>query len=228
MKLKQVAQKLGVKEQRIKTLKKDGIFKPDNQPEKNKTIDYTEQDINELRRIILLNRCGLSKNEILAIDQGKITIKTALENRRRELEDEKAKTEQPLRLLTPLELNCENLTDQFIETLYNSSKMDEEKGIRFKEPDDYIVTDCQYNPFVQSVECPYCRSQQRVDLEDYIFWQSSDEYRMGMDNFFEANSEPDSFTCGYCRKPFGVRGWFREYPLGAYDSSELETFMEEE
>ena len=81
-----------------------------------------------------------------------------------------------------------------------------------------------YEPvsLVRSVECPHCHTEQEIDLEDYVYNESSDERESGMgpDIVYSFDTN-EYFECSYCGKVFRVSGWIREYPMGAYDSEDI-------
>ena len=97
--------------------------------------------------------------------------------------------------------------------------------MEFYEPEEYSWDG--YNPFIQKIHCPTCHMGQNFDLEEFETASSLNECPMGFDRVIEIETEPDSLECKYCGTRFGVKGWTREYPLGAYDSSELTTILEE-
>ena len=62
-----------------------------------------------------------------------------------------------------------------------------------------------------------------VDLEEYI-WDSSSyekENGMGPDAVHSFDTE-HSCRCPYCNSIIRVSGWIREYPIGAYDSEDID------
>ena len=70
--------------------------------------------------------------------------------------------------------------------------------------------------------CPWCREELELDLEDFLYDQSSDEKENGMGPdivyFFDSG---DDLGCEFCGKLIRVSGWIREYPIGAYDSEDI-------
>ncbi len=72
------------------------------------------------------------------------------------------------------------------------------------------------------IECPHCHENQKIDLGDYLYDESSyeNENGMGPDMVYSFDSE-DNYECSCCCKRFRVSGWIREYPLGAYDSEKI-------
>lgn len=73
-----------------------------------------------------------------------------------------------------------------------------------------------------TVECPYCSAEQEVDLEDFESGTSSytNEIGMGEDMVYYFDSE-DNLECPACHRKYRVSGWISEYPIGAYDSEDV-------
>ena len=81
-----------------------------------------------------------------------------------------------------------------------------------------------YRPvsLIRNIQCPHCGEEYEVDLEDYLYDQSSDEKENGMghDIVYSFNSE-DNYECPKCCRVIQIEGWIREYPVGAYDSEDI-------
>ncbi len=74
--------------------------------------------------------------------------------------------------------------------------------------------------FKRNITCPKCTKDFEVDLNDYVYDQSSDECPMGCDTVYNFDTESD-FVCPHCGRSIRVKGWIREYPIGAYDSEDI-------
>ncbi|MDU7029383.1 hypothetical protein [Robinsoniella peoriensis] len=86
-----------------------------------------------------------------------------------------------------------------------------------EEPDDDQLS------MVRTIQCPNCLIEFEVDLEEYI-WDSSSyekENGMGPDAVHSFDTEY-SCRCPYCNSIIRVSGWIREYPIGAYDSEDID------
>ena len=61
-----------------------------------------------------------------------------------------------------------------------------------------------------------------IDLEEFQRGQTSDDYDSGMgeDIVYYFDSE-DVYECPKCGTIIQIKGWIREYPLGADDSEEI-------
>ena len=74
----------------------------------------------------------------------------------------------------------------------------------------------------RAVKCPHCGHEENVDLEDFMYDESSYEKENGMgpDLVYSINSE-DCYECPECGHTLKIEGWIREYPMGAYDSEDI-------
>ena len=74
----------------------------------------------------------------------------------------------------------------------------------------------------RNIRCPHCGKVTAVDLDDYVYDQSSDENENGMgpDIVYSFDSE-DNYECAECGRLVRINGWIREYPIGAYDSESI-------
>ena len=77
--------------------------------------------------------------------------------------------------------------------------------------------------FSRTVTCPCCKKEISINLDDYIYDTSSDEKENGMGPdcvyYFDSGEE---VTCDNCSSIVRISGWIREYPIGAYDSENID------
>lgn len=89
---------------------------------------------------------------------------------------------------------------------------------------NFMDIDDGYNPVSLSrdIRCPHCGTVATVDLNDYVYNQGSDENENGMgpDIIYSFDSEAN-FECTECGHLVRINGWIREYPIGAYDSENI-------
>lgn len=77
MKPKEVTDLLGIDRERIKTLKREGVFTPEI---KTKRIsNYTEGDVEQLRKLTVLNKAGLTCSDIRKMQNGEWSMSQAIE-----------------------------------------------------------------------------------------------------------------------------------------------------
>lgn len=82
---------------------------------------------------------------------------------------------------------------------------------------------------VRTIECPDCGIEFEVDLEEYVQDVSSFEKENGMgpDAVYSIDSDVDC-ECPYCGKIVHITGWIREYPIGIWDSEEIDVDLLED
>lgn len=66
-------------------------------------------------------------------------------------------------------------------------------------------------------------------MEDYVYSESSDERENGMGpDFVRYFDSEQSYECPDCGKIIRISGWKREYPMGAFDSEDVDVALVEE
>jgi DNA-binding transcriptional MerR regulator len=229
MKPKEIQEKLGINADRIKFFKKQGVFAPENPPSGNRGTNYTETDYKNLQFIVVLTKMGMTVSDIRKMQDGECSLEEAINERRKQITDEIAKKQNALSLLSELIEDKEEFETFHTERYWNIIVEREAKGEEFVDFEDLYG----YQPvsLIRTVTCPHCGEELEVDLEDYETDVSSydNEIGMGEDMVYSFDSE-DNIECLACQGKYRVSGWVREYPIGAYDSEEVdvEALPEEE
>ena len=217
---KEVCEMLGINNDRLKYFKKRGVFVSETS-----RAGYTAKDIDRLKQLVVLTKSGLTCDDIKNIDLGVISFAKAVEQRRKILEDKLSQINGALSLSA-------ELLEAGVE--YNSIPSDyylaeitrrEREGEEFMEFDDWKFE----LEMIEDIKCPNCGAEDIVDLEDYVYSESSYEKENGMgpDSVKYFDSE-QSYECPECGKVIRISGWKREYPLGAFDSEEVDVSLEED
>lgn len=221
MKPKEVQEKLSITADRIKLFKREGIFAPTNPPSGNRGTNYTDEDVESLRVLVVLTKMGLTCSDIRKMQEGEWSLEQAVTERKERIEDEISRKRNALILLS--ELMEDGAQFETFDTMryWNTIQQREAQGEEFINVEDMYG----YRPvsLIRTVRCPYCDEELEVDLEDYQTDQSSDERESGMgpDIVYSFDSE-DDIECSSCSRVYRVSGWIREYPAGAYDSEHLD------
>ena len=219
MKPKEVTDRLGITRDRIKYYKKQGVFQPDI-PSRGRA-NYTESDVKKLRKLEVLTKAGVSCAPIKKIQGGSLTLTQAMKECQKSMYEEKKRIEGSLMLLE-LMMNDEADYDS-LDTDYYWNFIEDKKreGIVFLEnPEmDFMPVSME-----RSITCPCCGDTQEVDLEDFLADEAHGDSRceddMGPDIVYSFDSE-ETYECPTCGKVIRVKGWIREYPIGAYDSQSI-------
>ena len=77
----------------------------------------------------------------------------------------------------------------------------------------------------RDIECPYCKSLNEIDLDDYCIGISSDERGMGEELLYAIHVE--EWKCIKCGKSFDVEGSISEYPVDALNYEDLDIIERE-
>lgn len=130
MQAKEVAETLGITQNRIKYFKRQGVFKPEKHYSGCKNTDYTAKDIEELKQLIILTKIGLTCSDIKKMQNGIWTLEVALQERYKSNEQAQkrmyASKDLAQRLFKGRDLNEPFDTDAYWEMLTTSkSEMSE-------------------------------------------------------------------------------------------------------
>ena len=102
MKPKEIYEKLGIDANKIKLYKREGIFKPDNPPVGNRSTEYTEADLEKLKRIVVLNKAGITCSDIKKIQNDECDLAEVLVSRKKNIEAEIERKKNALVVLEEL------------------------------------------------------------------------------------------------------------------------------
>lgn len=83
MKPSEVSKLLGITPNRIKYLKRKGVFTPQRQVAENRPTDYTTHDVAELKKLVVLSKLGLTCADIKKLQDGRWTLEEAVIARRK-------------------------------------------------------------------------------------------------------------------------------------------------
>ncbi len=225
MQTKDITKMLNISRERIKYYKKKQVFAPELEAERGKIGEFTERDISILKRLEVLTKAGLTCDDIKKVQIGSITLLEAFEARKKTNLEIIAKKQGAVALSSLL---MREGADYFsIERYWESVHQREREGEQFDEPE----LEAQTIALDRLVKCPVCGKYQEIDFEDYIIDTvsnpSSREDDMGEDIVYTFDSE-ENIRCSECGSRFRVRGWVREYPIGAYDSESIVVTVSEE
>lgn len=214
---KEVCELLRIKNERLKYFKKKGVFTSEIT-----TAGYTANDIDRLKQLVVLTKAGLTCDDIKKIDLGKVSFKEAIKNRIKMMED---KFQQ---INGALNLSAELLDDDI---QYDSMPSDYYlTEIKRREGEGEEFMDCEDWQFeldmMEYFKCPNCGTENSVDLEEYLWSESSDERENGMGpDFIKYFDSEDNYECPSCGKVIRISGWKREYPVGVFDSEEVDVSL---
>lgn len=222
MRPKELQEKLGITADRIKFYKREGLFSPENPPSGNRGTNYTDADCESLRLLEVLTKSGLTSADIKKMQDGYKTLADVAKSRIHLIEAEIERKRNSLNMLAQLisdKAEFETFdTDRYWAIIHNK----EAAGAEFIDIED--MYGYRQVSLIRTIQCPHCGFSFDVDLEEYLYDESSyeSENRMGPDCVYSFDSE-DNYECSQCGGTVRIRGWIREYPMGAYDSEDIQT-----
>lgn len=217
MRPKEIQEKLNIDADRIKLFKREGIFTPENPPSGNRGTNYTDVDCENLRLLVVFTKSGLTCSDIRKLQDGECTLKEAIKRRKDNIDAEIKRKQNALILLS--ELLADKVEFETFETDHYWNVI----TAREAEGEEFINIEDMYGyravPLTRDVKCPHCGVKHEIDLENYMYDQSSYEKENGMgpDVVYSFNSE-GNHECPECGRVIQIEGWIREYPEGSYDS----------
>ena len=229
MQTQDVTKLLGINRERIKYFKKQNVFTPESPSYDSKYSEYTEKDVEALRRLVVLTKSGLTCGDIKKVQDGEWTLQEAIVERRRLIEEEMKRMRGSLHLSESLLENNAQYDSMPTDYFLGEIQRKEQEGEQFMDGED--LYGYRPVPLVRSVKCPHCGKEQNIDFEDYLYDETSNESRfdddMGPDVVYSFDTE-EGYECEDCGRVFRVEGWIREYPVGAYDSEQINVQIVEE
>lgn len=228
MRPKEIQEKLGIDADRIKLFKREGVFFPENPPSGNKSTNYTEVDLENLRLLVVLTKSGLTCSDIRKMQDGECSLQEAIISRRNSIKADIARKQNALTLLSEILDDKAEFGTFETDHYWDVITRREAAGDEFVDVED--MYGYQAVSLIRGIRCPHCEEEYEVDLEDYMYYQSSYEKEngMGADIVYSFDSE-DNYHCPECGTSIHIEGWIREYPIGAYDSEDIiiDSFEEE-
>ncbi len=129
MKIKDVEELLSVSRSNIRFYEKQGLFTPCRRD--NNYREYTEEDIEALKRIIILRKMGFTVDEIKAIMEGELPFSEAVENVKLRLEEEIEELKGSLELVRQVSKNHSSFDEIDVGKTWDKINNSEKAGEKF-------------------------------------------------------------------------------------------------
>ena len=107
MKIKEVEKVIGIPRANIRFYEKEGFISPDRK--ENEYRDYSENDVETLRKVVIFRKLGLSLDEIRDLMDGSISLPEAMEKTSQAIRDKVEELNGVLEICS--EIKQDNLTD---------------------------------------------------------------------------------------------------------------------
>ena len=131
MKINEMEELLGVSKANIRFYEKEGLLNPKRLA--NGYRDYGEEEVTQLKKIIILRKLGMAIPQIRDVFNGEVGLQDALEHNRMELERQLAELNGAINLCKTMEQD-EQVTTDFDENYYWNLMQDKEaQGDKFAE-----------------------------------------------------------------------------------------------
>ena len=142
MKIGEVANETGLSISNIRFYEKKGLLAP-SRKEESGYRDYTAEDVNRLKTILLYRKMGLPIETIYLVFQGCVSLKVALERQTQELVKQKDEITASLELCQKA-LKDTDLEKINVDTYLDFVASEEEKGNHFVEIQEIIDDFTEY------------------------------------------------------------------------------------
>ena len=216
---KEVTKQLGIDRERIKYYKKMGVF----QAESTRAGYYTENDVRNLRKLVMLGKAGLTCDDIKRVQNGEQSLIDVTEERRTKIK------EKMDRMLSSLILSMDLIGT---EAQYNTLEIDrcwnfinqrEGEGKEFME---FEESDMPLS-LIRTVQCPYCDAEQDVDLEEYVYSEYRKDENDEDSEIIYLIDSTEEYDCEHCGETFRIMGETSEFPLERFLERIVEIRLED-
>jgi DNA-binding transcriptional MerR regulator len=131
MTIKEVEKLLEIPRATVRFYEKEGLINPTR--EENGYRDYCEEDVERLRKIIILRKIGLPIEEIVDLFDGVKSIEIVLAENSINLQKQMAELEGAINLCNKMKTEVVNLDSFDTEKYWNYVEEEERKGYRFAD-----------------------------------------------------------------------------------------------
>ncbi len=129
MKIKELEQLLSVSRSNIRFYEKQGLFCPERKD--NNYREYSEVDVEALKKIIVLRKMGFTVEEIQLIQKGELPFAQAMDDARQRLEEEIEKLNGSLKLVEQVAKENGSFEEIDIDKHFNAINSAERSGEKF-------------------------------------------------------------------------------------------------
>lgn len=143
MKIKEIEQRIGIARANIRFYESKGLLHPERQG--NNYRDYSEGDVETLRKIILLRRLDMSIEDIQAVLNGELALQEAVQHAELDLQEQLEQLQGSLELCAIMQERGETLETLSVDTYDELIRQREQEGKKFRDVVDDILEDYQKN-----------------------------------------------------------------------------------
>lgn len=129
MKIKELEEQLSISRSNIRFYEKQGLFCPERKD--NNYREYSEADVEALKKIIVLRKMGFTVEEIQLIQKGELPFAQAMDDARQRLEEEIEKLNGSLKLVEQVAKENGSFEEIDIDKHFNAINSAERSGEKF-------------------------------------------------------------------------------------------------
>lgn len=129
MKIKELENELSISRSNIRFYEKQGLFSPERRD--NNYREYTEQDIEVLKKIIIFRKMGFSVEEIKQIQNNELPFEEAIANLQHRIEEEVEQLNGSLKLIKRVEKENASFDEMDTNEYWNAIGKSEKSGEKF-------------------------------------------------------------------------------------------------
>lgn len=193
-----------------------------------KMNEYTENDVANVKAILLYRKAGFSSKYIgSCIFGNKKFDYEAVNEKKPEIINNIEYNNSALELLEKLKRTKGNFLDRkIVNELWDYVNQQRKKGKKYF---DDVLEKNDSNSDIYFVYCPKCHSwPQAININYFEFLDDIiDERNMGEEIVHNFETSSEQFICPSCGTKYGVSGWISEYPTGCFDGLEINTFTDD-
>ena len=145
MKIKEVEERTGIARANIRFYESRGLLHPERQG--NNYREYTEADVEVLRKIILLRRLDMSIEDIQAVLGGALALQDAVRRAELDLQQQLEQLQGSLELCAIMQERGETLETLSVDTYDELIRQREQQGKKFRDVMGDILEEYQKNYF---------------------------------------------------------------------------------
>ncbi|MCD8355273.1 MAG: MerR family transcriptional regulator [Clostridia bacterium] len=143
MKIKEIEERTGITRANIRFYESKGLLHPERQG--NNYRDYSQEDIETLRKVILFRRLGISIENIQALFQGELSLQDAVGKAKLDLQEQMEQLQGSLELCTVMQEREETLDTLSVDIYDELIRQREQEGKKFRDMMGDILEDYQKN-----------------------------------------------------------------------------------
>lgn len=129
MEIKEVENMLSISRSNIRFYEKQGLISPERR--NNNYRDYSEEDVHELKKIIILRKMGFTVEEISKIKNGELSLDDAVPNAKTRLETEIEQLNGALKIIKQVEKEHTSFDGIEVNKYWDSITEAEKEGEKF-------------------------------------------------------------------------------------------------